>query len=188
MCRTIPRIFYSATGWGKGSSVLGVHRISRGRQPRRNGPTTRAEAPFSRKPSAVHFKPRQRPAHRPSPPRVGVGPGFYWPVWRTTLFPIVRCRGGALEWGGCVGRQFDCAGFQINLKPPGPTRANRFSSSALFLLPPHAPCPPPQHACDRLIHESTPANGAARFTNGACQAAHNAKGAGGRAATVDPGS
>ena len=90
MCRTIPRIFYSATGWGKGSSVLGVHRISRGRQPRRNGPTTRAEAPFSRKPSAVHFKPRQRPAHRPSPPRVGVGPGFYWPVWRNSIFPTVR--------------------------------------------------------------------------------------------------
>ena len=190
MCRTIPRIFYSATGWGKGSSVLGVHRISRGRQPRRKGPTTRAEAPFSRKPSAVHFKPRQRPAHRPSPPRVGVGPGFYWPVWRTTAFPIVRCRGGALEWGGCVGRQSDCAGFKINLKPPpaGPqSRANRFSSSALFLLPPHAPRPPPHHACVRLIHENTPANGAARFTNGACQAAHNAKGARGRAATVNQG-
>ena len=90
-----------------------------------------------------------------------------------------------------MGRQFDCAGFQINLKPPGPgsqSRANRFSSSALFLLPPHAPRPPLQHACDRLIHENTPANGAARFTYGACQAAHNAKGAGGRAATVDPGS
>ena len=127
MCRTMPRIFYSATGWGKGSSVQGGHRISRGRQPRRKGPTTRAEAPFSRKPSAVHFKPRQRPAHRPSPPRVGVGPGFYWPVWRTTAFPIVRCRGGALEWGGCVGRQSGCAGA-VSARSVGssPTNYNSF--------------------------------------------------------------
>ena len=35
----------------------------------------------------------------------------------------------------------------------------KLSSSALFLLPPHAPRPPQQHACDRLMHESTPANG-----------------------------
>ena len=152
MCRTIPRIFYSATGWGKGSSVLGVHRISRGRQPRRNGPTTRAEAPFSRKPSAVHFKPRQRPAHRPSPPRVGVGPGFYWPVWRTTAFPIVRCRGGALEWGGCVGRQSGCAGFQINLKPLSRPRLTIEGQPILLFrpIPPPAPCSPsPATACMR---------------------------------------
>ena len=87
-----------------------------------------------------------------------------------------------------MGRQFDCAGFQINLKPPGPTLTIEVSSSALFLLPPHAPRPPLQHACDRLIHENTPANGAAGLANSTCQPAHDATGLEGRAATVDQGS
>ena len=148
---------------GRGGQRPGGARISRGGQQRRNGATSCGSRIPEKLDLPIFPKPRQPPSD-PGCPRRWVGPiQSSTSIWEKSHFPHSEVQGQG------VGVRRLC-GEAVRLRwLPNKSETSRsrltiegqpkLSSSALFLLPPHAPRPPQQHACDRLMHESTPANG-----------------------------
>jgi len=151
VCRTIPRIFYSATGWGKGGSVQGGHRISRGRQPRRKGTPTRARSPFSRK---IRWNPTGPKEPHPQGPCPGHGGGptsFRLASLAKFHFPHSEVQGQGVGVRRLCGEAVRLRWLPNKSETSRPRLTIEGQPILLFRpIPPPAPCSPsPATACMR---------------------------------------